>query len=116
MQFGTRRRSMRGRWQTDLKVYPYGCLLVGAWQDLGLHELHWFAAAFGLAVAGLNAEHFRAAVLALKSLPQLIRHAGLPLLLLLHRLAAAGQRALATLRDDHFRVAVSALVPFSYLV
>jgi hypothetical protein len=47
---------------------------VGGGEDLRLLELHGDAAALHLALAGLDAEDFGAAVLALESLAELVWH------------------------------------------
>jgi hypothetical protein len=60
-------------------LYKYGrplffCVLwsISRGQDFRLHQLHGLSAALDLAVPGLDAEHFRVAVLALKSLAKLV--------------------------------------------
>jgi hypothetical protein len=91
--------------------------LVGGREDFRLHQLHRLAAALDVAVAGLDAEDFRGALLALKSLTELVGHRITPWSsLLLHGLAAADELALARLGDDELRAALGAEVPFSYLV
>ena len=50
---------------------------VGGGEDFRLHQLHGGTAAFHAAVARLDAEHLRAALLALKSLAQLVCHAAI---------------------------------------
>lgn len=49
-------------------------VLVGGGKDFGLHQLHRLAAAFDVTVAGLDAEDFRRALLALKPLTELVSH------------------------------------------
>jgi hypothetical protein len=90
---------------------------VGGGEDFGLHQFHRLAAAFDVAVAGLDAEDFRGALLTLKSLTELVSHPVTPSTsLLLHGLAAADELALARLRDDELRAALGAEVSLSYLV
>jgi hypothetical protein len=59
--------STKGR-QTAAFSYFVRDPLVGGGEYLRLHQLHRLAAALDFAVAGLDAENFRVAVLALESL------------------------------------------------
>lgn len=86
-----------------------------------LEQRHGLAAALHRAIARLNAQHFRVAVFALKSLTELVCHRPSPLpcepnLLLLHLLTAALKLAIACLGYDHGRAALATLVPFTYLI
>ena len=89
--------------------------LVSRGQYLWLQQRHRHPTALDFAVPGLDAEDLCAALLALESFAELVRHVR-PLLLDRHRLAAAREIAFATFGDDHLGAALAALVSLADLV